>query len=150
MSSFKGSYQYTVDDKSRINIPSKMRKYISREAKNTFTITRGFETCIFMYPNDEWLKLETTIRKLISTDPKHRFFTRTLLQWATEAELDTQSRITLPKELLQFAHIENEILIIGVLERIELWNPKLFKEYERKQKETYENVAATVFQSLKE
>lgn len=146
MSSFKGSYEYSVDSKGRVNIPARMRKYVSPEANDTFVITRGYEKCLFVYPNDEWIKFEQSVRELSTTNPKHRFFARTLLERATDSQLDAQSRITIPKDLLQFASIENEVLILGVLERIELWNPSLYKEYQKSQAETYENVAQTVLQ----
>jgi MraZ protein len=146
MSSFKGSYSYSVDSKGRINIPSRLRKYVSPEANDTFIVTRGYEQCLFVYPLDEWSKLEQSIRELTTTNPKHRFFMRTLLEKATESQLDGQSRITIPKELLQFAAIENEVLILGVLERIEVWNPKVYQEYQKAQAESYENVAQNVLQ----
>jgi MraZ protein len=145
MSSFKGSYTYAVDSKGRINIPSKLRKSVSSEANDSFIVTRGFEQCLFIYPLDEWSALEAAVRKLTPSDPQHRFFMRTLLQWAAESQLDAQSRIILPKELLQFAAIENDVLILGVLERIEVWNPKLYQEYLAKQAESYEQVAQRVF-----
>jgi MraZ protein len=146
MSSFKGSYDYSVDSKGRINIPAKLRKYVSQEANDTFVITRGYEQCLFVYPLDEWNKLEQTIRQLSATNPKHRYFTRTLLENAIESQLDGQSRITIPRELLQLASIDNEVLILGVLERIEVWNPKIYNEYRKAQAESYENVAQTVLQ----
>ena len=146
MSSFKGSYSYSVDNKGRINIPSKLRKYVSPDANDTFIITRGYEKCLFVYPQDEWNRLEASIRLLSPTNPKHRYFTRTLLERATESQLDGQSRITIPRELLRFAAIENEVLILGVLERIEVWNPKLYQEYLTAQGDSYEDVAQTVLQ----
>lgn len=146
MSSFKGSYSYSVDSKGRINIPAKLRKYVSTDANDTFVITRGYEQCLFVYPLDEWNKLEQSIRDLSASNPKDRFFTRTLLQYATESQLDGQARITVPRELLQFATIETEVLILGVLERIELWNPKVFDKYLQTQADSYENVAQSVLE----
>jgi MraZ protein len=146
MSSFKGSYEYSVDNKGRINIPARLRRYVSLDANDTFVVTRGYEQCLFVYPLDEWNTLEQSIRELSTTNPKHRFFMRTLLERATECQLDGQSRITIPKELLQFAGIENEVLILGVLERIEVWNPSVYREYLKSQSESYENVAQTVLQ----
>lgn len=146
MSSFKGSYQHSVDSKGRINIPKKFKKNVSSEASDTFVVTRGFEQCLFVYPLDEWDLLEEAIRQLSPTNPKHRFFTRTLLKPATESKLDKQLRVTVPKELLQFAGIENEVLILGVLNHLELWNPKMYEEYEKAQPDSYEDVAQTVLQ----
>lgn len=144
MSSFKGSYSYSVDSKGRINIPAKLRKYVSPEANDTFVVTRGFEKCLFLYPLDEWNTLEESIRGLSPSNSQHRFITRTLLQYATETQLDGQSRITIPKELLQFAGIEDQVLIVGVLERIEVWNPKEYETYMSLQTDSYENVAQSV------
>jgi MraZ protein len=135
-----------VDNKGRINIPARLRKYVSPEANDTFVITRGYDACLFVYPLDEWNKLEQSIRGLASTNPKHRYFMRTLLERATECQLDGQSRITIPKDLLQFAGIEAEVVILGVLERIELWNPATYREYVRAQSDSYESVAQTVLQ----
>ena len=144
MSSFKGSYSYSVDSKGRINIPAKLRKYVSPEANDTFVVTRGFEKCLFLYPLDEWNMLEGSIRGLSPSNSQHRFITRTLLQYATETQLDGQSRITIPKELLLFAGIEDQVLIVGVLERIEVWNPKEYEAYMSLQTDSYENVAQSV------
>ena len=144
MSSFKGSYNYSVDSKGRINIPARLRKYLSPEANDTFVVTRGFEKCLFLYPVDEWNAREATIRRLSPSNAQHRFITRTLLQHATETQLDGQSRIVIPRELLQFAGIEDQVLILGVLERIEIWNPKDHEEYVASQKDSYESVAQSV------
>jgi len=146
MSSFKGSYEYSVDAKGRVNIPAKLRKYVSPEANETFVITRGYERCLYLYPLDEWGTLEQSIRQLSSSNAQHRLFTRTLLQYATECQLDAQSRISVPKELLQFAGLEDQVLILGVLEHIEIWNPKTHEEYLSSQTESYESIAQKVFQ----
>lgn len=145
MSSFKGSYQFTVDAKGRINLPAKMRKNIAPEAGDTFVMTRGYETCIFVYPNDEWMLLEESIRKLQTSNPKHRQFMRTLLELATEVQIDSASRLMLPKDLLQFARIESEVKIIGVLSHIEVWNPTVYAEYQTARDESYEDIAAAVW-----
>jgi MraZ protein len=144
--SFKGSYAYSVDNKGRINIPVRLRKYVSTEANDTFIVTRGFEQCLFLYPLDEWNKLEASIGQLSTTNAQHRFFMRALLERATELELDNQSRLSIPRELLQFAGIENEVLIIGVLEHIEFWNPGMYEQYMKTQAQSYESVAQTVLQ----
>ena len=146
MSSFKGSYTYSVDSKGRINFPSRLRKSVSPEANDTFVMTRGYEQCLFVYPLDEWNVLEKSIRDLSSSNPKHRFFMRTLLQYATEVQFDAQSRISIPKELLQLAGIKNEVLILGVLERIEIWNPAVYEDYLKTQADSYEHVAQAVLQ----
>ena len=144
MSSFKGRFSYSVDNKGRLALPAKLRKNVSPSSNDTFIVTRGFEQCLFVYPQDEWGKVEDSIRGLSPSNPQHRFFVRTLLQWAVHGQLDSQARISIPQDLLKFAAIENEVLIIGVLERIELWNPKIYEEYMNNQPATYETVAEAV------
>ncbi len=144
MSSFKGSYTYSVDDKGRVSLPAKMRKCVSPEANVTFIITRGFEKCLFVYPNDEWGKIEANLRSLSSYDPEHRRFVRTFLEPAVESQFDVQFRLSIPQELREYANIQGEVRIIGALERIELWNPQMYEEYKSNQSESYETIAAKV------
>ncbi|MBI1807205.1 MAG: division/cell wall cluster transcriptional repressor MraZ [Ignavibacteria bacterium] len=144
MSSFKGSYMYAVDDKGRVNLPAKLRKYVSPEANETFVITRGFEKCLFVYPVDEWNKLEGNLRNLSSYDPEHRRFIRALLELASESQLDGQARLSIPQELREYASIQDEVRIIGTLDKIELWDPKIYDDYKNTQPEPYESIAAKV------
>jgi MraZ protein len=103
------------------------------------------EKCLFVYPQDEWKRLENNLRQsLNSYEEKARYLLRALLPWATEAQLDGQARISIPRRLLEFARIEDQVLIIGALERIELWNPKIFEDYINAQPESYETIAETV------
>jgi MraZ protein len=144
MSSFKGSYMYSVDEKGRVNLPAKLRKYVSPETNDTFVLTRGFEKCLFVYPIDEWNKLEENLRNLSGYDPEHRRFIRAALELASESQLDAQARLSIPQELREYANIESEVRIIGTLDKIELWNPRVYEEYKNSQPETYESIAAKV------
>ena len=146
MSSFKGSFNYTVDSKGRINIPAKMRKNLSPEANNSFVITRGLDNCIFVYPNDEWAKREAELGKLEQTNREARLYTRLLLEFASDVELDGQHRISLTKELMEYAKISGDVLILGVFDRIEVWNPDEYKKYLDAQQQDYVTVAEKVFE----
>jgi len=144
VSSFKGSYHYSVDNKGRINLPANLRKYVSPEANETFVVTRGFEKCLVVYPYDEWSKVEQRLRDLSAYNPQDRLFMRVLLEYAKESQLDGQARITIPQQLLEYAEIKDEVQVIGVLEKIELWNPNVYKDYITSQSESYESIAAKV------
>jgi MraZ protein len=137
---------YSVDDKGRVSLPAKLRKYVSPEAGDTFVVTRGFEKCLFVYPIDEWNKLEANLRNLSSYDPQHRRFIRAILELAQENQIDSQARLSIPPELREYASIQNEVRIIGTLDKIELWNPKIYEEYKNSQPESYESIAAAVMQ----
>ena len=147
MAGFKGQADYSVDAKGRVAIPAKMRGSLNPEAKSTFTITRGFEKCIFLYPLDRWDEMESEIAGLNMYNRETRDFVRTILMWADEVSLDGQGRITLTKPLMEFAGISDRALIIGSLDHIEIWDPDTFERYLNEQTSDYETLAERVMGS---
>jgi MraZ protein len=141
---FKGQFTYSIDSKGRISIPAKLRRHVSPEANDTFVMTRGVSSCIDIYPLDQWLLFEEKLKNLNQFRPDNVRFIRTLLQYASEDNLDSQSRILIPQNLIDYAKIEKDILILGALKKIEVWNPKTFEEYLKESEETYEQIAAKV------
>ena len=129
MGSFKGQAQYSVDNKGRVAIPAKMRSVLRPEAVGTFTMTRGFEPCIYLYAHDEWLKKEEQYASLNQYDRKARHMVRTILMWADDVTLDAQGRIGLSKPLMEYAEVSEQALIIGAMDRIEIWDPTVFQKY---------------------
>jgi len=146
MAGFKGKYEHAVDDKGRVSLPSKLRKNLSPEANDSFVITRGYEFSLDLFPMDVWNQLEDELRsKLNKHREEDRLFLRTLMMWAQEVTLDRQSRIMIPQELMEFAGVTEKVIIIGALEKIEIWSPESFRSYhERNADQTYESVAARV------
>ena len=141
---FRGQYLYAIDSKGRVSIPAKLRRQVSPEANDSFVITRGTVACIDIFPLDQWNKVEDKLIALNSFNPDTARFSRMILQHATEDTLDSQSRILIPQPLLAYAGIEKEVMILGVLKKIELWNPKAYEEYLKESDETYEQIAAKV------
>ncbi len=141
---FKGQFTYSIDSKGRISIPAKLRRHVSAEANDTFVMTRSTSVCIDIYPLDQWLLIEEKLNKLNQFKPDDIRFTRTILLFASEDTLDSQSRILIPQNLIEYAKIEKEVLILGALKKIEVWNPKIFEEYLKQSDETYEQIAAKV------
>lgn len=144
MAFFKGQEIYSIDSKGRVNVPAKMRKAMSPEANDTFTVTRGVDKCIEAYPLDEWKKHEEKFETLNQYNTENRYFLRMVLMWSEEVSLDGQQRISIPKKLLDYAAIENKVIIVGVGDHIELWNPDEFDKYINQRQEPYEEVAAKV------
>jgi MraZ protein len=141
---FNGTYLHTVDAKGRINIPSRLRKNLAPEANDSFMMTRGTAACIDLYPLNAWAKVEEDLNKLNLYNPQQARFVRLTLQFAVDDKMDSQSRILIPQVLLDYAKIEKDVLILGVLKKIEIWNPKIFDEYKDESEETYEQIAAKV------
>jgi MraZ protein len=144
MAGFKGQAEYSVDSKGRVAVPAKMRNALKPEAKNTFTLTRGFEKCIFMYPQDHWEQMESDIGTLNTYRSETRDFMRGILMWAEEVTLDGQGRIGVPRTLAEFAGIGERALMIGALDHIEIWNPESFQHYLEGQEIDYETLAERV------
>ena len=141
---FKGQFTYSIDSKGRISIPAKLRRHISAEANDTFVMTRGISPCIDIYPLDQWQLFEGKLNGLNHFKPDDLRFIRISLQFASEDTLDSQSRILIPQTLIEYAKIEKDVLILGALKKIEVWNPKTFEDYLKESDETYEQIAAKV------
>lgn len=144
MAGFKGQAEYSVDEKGRVAIPAKMRAVLKPEAKGTFTATRGFEQCIFLYPLDRWEEMEKQMMGLNMYQREARNFVRQILRWAEEVTLDKQGRVVLPRVLMEFAGITDRALIIGALDHIEIWDPATFERFVNEQSLDYETLAERV------
>ncbi|MGA7305931.1 MAG: division/cell wall cluster transcriptional repressor MraZ [Rhodothermales bacterium] len=144
MSGFKGQWEYSVDDKGRVALPAKLRRSILPEANNRLTVTRGFEPCLYVFPAYEWENVESQLRGLNTYMKESRAFIRTILGWADDVTLDGQGRMALSKRHMDFANIAEKVLVIGTLERIELWDPETFDRQEADQTIEYEQLAELV------
>lgn len=141
---FRGQFTYSIDSKGRIAIPARLRKHVTAEANDTFVMTRGLSNCIDIYPLDEWQRIEEKLLQLNSFQPDDARFIRMFVQFASEDVMDGQSRILIPSTLITYAKIEKEVLILGALKKIEVWNPKVYDEYLNQSAQTYEEIAAKV------
>ena len=119
---FIGEYNYSLDSKGRVNIPAKFRQSLSKDNKNTFIATRGQDPCIWVYPLTEWKKIELELRNLSSVSGIHRTFVRQIARSATPSTCDKQGRIMINPSLISYANIDKEALIIGMINKIEIWN----------------------------
>lgn len=142
---FIGSFKYSVDAKGRVSIPAKLRKYVNPEANDTFILTRGTAQCIDVYPMDNWKELAANkLNQLNSFDPKEAMFIRMFLQEAAEDKLDSQSRLIIPKTLMEYAGIEKDIFILGAVKKIEFWNPDKYESYLKDNVQSYDQIANEV------
>lgn len=134
---FMGEYQHSIDTKGRIIVPAKYREHV----KDLFVITRGLDQCLFGYPMDEWRRLEEKVRSLPVTKKDARAFARFFFSGAVECEIDKQGRINLPKNLIDYAKIEKECMIIGVSSRIEIWDKAVWSDYLTESEESFAEIA---------
>ncbi|MCD4691859.1 MAG: division/cell wall cluster transcriptional repressor MraZ [Calditrichales bacterium] len=127
---FAGEYKCSLDNKKRVNIPSNVRKIFVPEAENTIVFTSGFEGVnLYAYPLNEWQRLTKILRTLNPLEKKTRDFIRLFVGVAFYATMDSQGRVMIPERILKMGKIEKDLLIIGSLSKIEIWNPKIYNDY---------------------
>lgn len=121
--SFKGQYEHSIDAKGRIAFPAKMRKVLSPDAQERFVVVRGLETCLYLYPDNEWCDVENALSKANNFTRTGRIAKRNFLRYAEDAVLDKQHRLALPYEHTNYAQINGKAVFIGMGQYIEIWSP---------------------------
>lgn len=122
---FIGEYNFTIDGSHRINIPNSFKK----DLEQTFVIAKGFEKCLYIFSNKEWESLSNKLNELSITKAINRKFNRAFNSGAYETELDAKGRICINKILYEYANLDKECVIIGVGNRIEIWDTKEYDKY---------------------
>lgn len=140
-----GEYSHRLDDKDRFILPSKFRQNLKTLKKKKLYITRGLDGCLSLYAEAAWRQLEEKLATLSFTKKQSRSFNRLLFSGATEIDVDTQGRITVPEYLKEFAQIKREIVIIGVVNRIEVWDKQLWQSFYRYNRKRFEEMAENLF-----
>lgn len=130
-----GEYSHKVDLKKRVFIPADFR--VSKK----WVVTAGLEGCLFLFPEKEWEKIRDKIQNLPLTKNDARSFLRVLLSKAKYLISDNQGRILLPDKLVDYSNISRVCVIIGMISRIELWNPDKWKRYLQMSEEKYSELA---------
>jgi len=115
---FLGEYRHSVDDKSRLVMPSKFRRLLS----DGLVITRGHDRCVYVFPMDRWAIEVEQVKNLRRTNSRNRSYARSFFSAASDQELDRQGRIQLPPKLRAYAGLGKDVVIIGVAEYLEIWD----------------------------
>lgn len=116
-----GEYSYAIDDKGRLNFPPKFREAMG----GTFIVTRWLDDCLVAFPEDEWERISALLSE--KSMVKSRDVQRFLYATAVEASPDKQGRILLPPPLREHAGLDKEVVVIGVGDYAELWEPARWK-----------------------
>lgn len=122
---FIGEYHHALDDKGRIQIPVKFRAEIGKGA----VVTRGLDSCLFVYPKAAWNELADKLAKLPISKANTRAFSRLMLAGAMELEMDKQGRAMVPEYLRQFAGLKKMVVVAGLATRLELWDKNAWEKY---------------------
>ncbi len=128
---FTGEYSYALDAKGRVNIPAKFRNVLTADNDQSFVITRGMDPCVWVYPIIVWQSIEDELRKLSSLSQVNRSFVRSTVRYASSVQYDKQGRIAVSSNLIQYADLGKEVLILGMVNKIEIWNPTRLDETDK-------------------
>jgi len=121
-----GTYECKLDNKNRLAVPSGLLKQLPPENEGHFVINRGFESNLMLYPSTEWNRVRAEVEKLNRFDPTVRQFVRNFYRYANPLKLDSSKRLLLPKALLDYAGIQDALLISCIGPEIEIWNPEWY------------------------
>ncbi len=127
---FAGRYEYSIDDKSRVSIPAKFREALSSSADSRLILT-NLDGCIVAYPYQEWLNIQDKVSASGPMRKETRAFLRYFYSGATECTLDKLGRILIPQALKTDAHIQKNVVIVGVGKKIEVWAKEKWEELVR-------------------
>ncbi len=141
MIQFLGEYDVPVDEKGRIFLPAEFRRKLPPETEDTLVVVKGLDGCLTAYPQHAWGEIANKMMRLPQTDPKVRVFIRGMLSQAAEVKLDRQGRANLPRKLLERVGIADRVVVIGALDKIELWNPEAWGQFMQQADSALEEVA---------
>mgnify|MGYP002534727974 CR=1 FL=1 len=137
-----GEFHHNLDTKGRLILPAKIRENLGEK----FIITKGIDKCLFVYPLNEWESIIQKYRELPNTK-EARDFMRFFLSGASECEFDRLGRINISEPLLKYASLNRECVIIGVNERLEIWNEDLWDNFVLENEKNFSSIADHLFET---
>jgi len=143
---FSGTYIHTLDSKNRLIIPSKIREKIdtSRDGHG-FYVTHGFDACLFAFTPKQWQQALEKLRALPLTNKRAREVMRILAANSLEIACDSHGRILLPESLRDAVGIKKDVAIIGVFDRIEIWDHETWKKAKAEAMVGFDDLADGLF-----
>ncbi len=120
---FRGSFEHAIDDKGRLSIPARYREILKRRRERELILVDPlFDACIVAYPIKTWQQIEQNLLSNGNADKKFREYARLISAHAVESAIDSQGRILIPPQLREKADLRRDVVIVGVLDKIEIWN----------------------------
>jgi MraZ protein len=142
---FSSEYEVKIDAKGRMVLPARIKANLPQESGANIVISRGFEPCLVIRPQSEFMKILERLQGLNEFDAANRNFQRKMLSGSTDVELDANARFLIPKMMLQYAGLEKDAIIVGMGDRIEIWNPKAYRRFLNDDPEEFAKMAQEIF-----
>ena len=147
---FYGEYSHSLDKKGRVIIPAKFREVVKEHFTENFYLTRGLDGCLFVFTEDSWKSQERKFREMPFTRGESRRFNRLYFSGACESVCDKQGRILIPEYLKKYAEIKQDVVMVGVSDRIEIWAKEKWQKFFEEHKGSFEELAEKLVTEEKE
>ena len=133
----RGEYQHNIDAKGRMIFPVRLREGLGEHA----VIFRGLDHCLTVFPAEKWAKLQEKLDALPMSSGRQirRFYSANY-----EVEPDAQGRIVVPPILRKYADLEKEVTIIGMMDRVEIWNTAAWEKYNEDMDQNWQELTDTM------
>lgn len=138
---FYGEYSHSLDRKGRLIIPAKFREVFKEHFAEKFYLTRGLDGCLFVFTEESWKSQERKFREMPFTRSESRKFNRLYFSGACEAVCDKQGRILVPDYLKRYAEIKEDVVVLGVSDRIEIWAKEKWQKFFESSQGSFEELA---------
>ncbi len=125
---FRGRYSFTIDSKGRISMPSKFRDQMKKMYDTNNVVLTSLDGSVFVYPDPIWQKIEEKAKTLPLSNKQARQFLRLFFSGASDASIDSHGRITIASFLISYAELKRDVMIVGNLDHIELWDKKRWQD----------------------
>ena len=139
-----GQHSPKLDEKGRVILPAKFRE----ELQGGLVITRGQDRCLFVFSAAEFALVNDKIRQAPVTNAEARNYLRIFLSGASDEQPDKQGRVTIPATLRQYAGLDNDLVVIGVGNRAEIWDAKAWTDFLSTHEDSFSNVSEEVIPGL--
>jgi len=142
MSGFLGSFRHQIDDKGRLSLPASLRRDAS---DRPFVLVQVHASALTLYPESTWKEVEGRLRDLLRLNPDARGYVLSVTANAVEVVPDKQGRILVPQRLLTAVAIQDSALLVGVIDRVEIWSPERFDALTAQRPPEFDRFTSQVF-----
>ena len=130
MTFFTSQYESKLDAKGRIVLPARIKAQLPQDGGvQELAVRKGFEQCLILYPMVEFKKVFSKISGLNEFNEEYRKLQRNFLSGVVTIELDGNGRFLLPKTMLTYAQIDKEAMLVGMGNKVEIWNPAIYEKH---------------------
>jgi MraZ protein len=122
-----GTHSYQLDPKGRVSLPARFREAFA----DGVWLTIGQDGCLYVFPRAEWQRRSDEVAASPLSDADGRAYSRLFFGASDEAKLDSQGRVTIPQRLRDAVGIKKDVVVLGVRDRMEIWDRRSYARYER-------------------